>query len=79
MTWYADSQPVESQVQVVPGATLQMRSVLQMRQLGRANHGVRYSCAASNSRIVPALVSSVTVKMRRKLTESRITFTWTYN
>ena len=65
VTWYEDGRPVESRVEYLP--TRQIRSVLAISELGRANHGVRYSCAASNSRILPPLVATVTVMMRRKL------------
>ena len=64
VTWYEDGRPVESRVEYLP--TRQIRSALTLPALGRGHHGVRYSCAASNSRILTPLVSDVVVRMRRE-------------
>lgn len=62
--WYEDGRAVEGLLEYLPNK--QIRNVLHIAELSRANHHVRYSCAASNSRILPPLVSAVTVLMRRK-------------
>lgn len=62
--WYEDGRAVEGLLEYLPNK--QIRNVLQIAELSRANHNVRYSCAASNSRILPPLVSAITVFMRRK-------------
>lgn len=62
--WYEDGRAVEGLLEYLPNK--QIRNVLHIAELSRANHHVRYSCAASNSRILPPLVSAVTILMRRK-------------
>lgn len=62
--WYEDGRAVEGLLEYLPNK--QIRNVLQIAELSRANHNVRYSCAASNSRILPPLVSAITVLMRCK-------------
>lgn len=62
--WYEDGRAIEGLLEYLPNK--QIRNVLHIAQLSRANHNVRYSCAASNSRILPPLVSAITILMRRK-------------
>ncbi|XP_045033828.1 hemicentin-1 isoform X1 [Daphnia magna] len=68
--WYEDGRAVEGLLEYLPNK--QIRNVLHIAELSRANHHVRYSCAASNSRILPPLVSAVTVLMRMPLLEVKI-------
>ncbi|XP_046444529.1 synaptogenesis protein syg-2-like isoform X3 [Daphnia pulex] len=68
--WYEDGRAIEGLLEYLPNK--QIRNVLHIAQLSRANHNVRYSCAASNSRILPPLVSAITILMRLPLLEVKI-------
>lgn len=64
VVWYENNQPVESRLEFLPDRRIQ--NILHIKELGRVHHGARYSCAASNSRILAPLVTSVTILLRRK-------------
>lgn len=62
--WYEDGRALDGLLEYLPSK--QIRNVLHIAELSRSNHGVRYTCAVSNSRVLPALVTTITVLMRRK-------------
>ena len=62
--WYEDDRLMPDGIlEYLPSK--QIRHVIQIGSLGRSNHNVRYSCAASNSRVFPPAIAAVTVLMRR--------------
>lgn len=61
--WYEDDRLMpEGQLEYLPSK--QIRHVMHIASLSRANHNVRYSCAATNSRVFPPAIAAVTVLMR---------------